>query len=129
MLVRTEGIITQLVFEHALRVRMKAGSDHGGTTAVPTPDTASLAGTDRPETAKSAPADGNASLEAQGSPDEELTGRITTLVTADLGNITDARNFLSLGESQFNCKRGFAQVYWGSGIYTVTNCAMHLVHL
>ncbi|KAF7965838.1 hypothetical protein HWV62_41236 [Athelia sp. TMB] len=110
-LVRTEGIITQLVFEHALRVRMKTESDHGGTTAVPTPDTASLAGTDGPETAKSAPASGNTSPESQTSSDGELTGKITTLVTADLGNITDARNFLSLGGSQFDFTGGFAHAY------------------
>ncbi|KZT29509.1 P-loop containing nucleoside triphosphate hydrolase protein [Neolentinus lepideus HHB14362 ss-1] len=47
-LVRTEGIITQLVFEHALRVRMKAEAAGGegkstDNTAVGTPDTASIA--------------------------------------------------------------------------------------
>lgn len=46
MLTRIEAILTQLVFDHALRMRMKAEvietSGSGGTTAAATPDTASL---------------------------------------------------------------------------------------
>ncbi|KZP10497.1 hypothetical protein FIBSPDRAFT_963101 [Athelia psychrophila] len=93
-LVRTEGIITQLVFEHALRVRMKADSDSGEFTAAPTPETASLAGEDGGAAAKTPDmlAEGK-TPESQGS---NLTGRISTLVTADLGNITAARKFLTL---------------------------------
>ncbi|KIJ62235.1 hypothetical protein HYDPIDRAFT_176581 [Hydnomerulius pinastri MD-312] len=44
--VRTEGIITQLIFEHALRIRMKAelpDNDKGSGSAASTPDSASIA--------------------------------------------------------------------------------------
>jgi hypothetical protein len=50
-LVRTEGIITQLIFDHALRVRMKAEVADGPASTTPaesvatTPDTASIADT------------------------------------------------------------------------------------
>ena len=54
MLVRTEGIITQLVFEHALRIRMKAETDKSpvkleeasrdSTVAGGTPDSVSVEG-------------------------------------------------------------------------------------
>ncbi|KZT13899.1 hypothetical protein NEOLEDRAFT_1125841, partial [Neolentinus lepideus HHB14362 ss-1] len=63
-LVRTEGIITQLVFEHALRVRMKA-------------ETASEEGKSTDNTAASS-----------------LVGKINNLVTTDLGNLCDGRDFL-----------------------------------
>ncbi|KIJ45691.1 hypothetical protein M422DRAFT_778885, partial [Sphaerobolus stellatus SS14] len=46
LLVRTEGIITQLVFEHALRIRMKAETGQGQQSipsSAPTPDTQSIA--------------------------------------------------------------------------------------
>ncbi len=47
--VRVQAIITELVFEHALRVRMKAGTNGGAdssaaTTATTTPDSASQVG-------------------------------------------------------------------------------------
>ncbi|RPD55442.1 P-loop containing nucleoside triphosphate hydrolase protein [Lentinus tigrinus ALCF2SS1-7] len=47
--VRMQAIITELVFEHALRVRMKAGTSEGAessadNSAIPTPDTASQVG-------------------------------------------------------------------------------------
>lgn len=50
LLTRVEAIITQLVFEHALRMRMKAdvsddaAQSSGDTTLAGTPDTASVAG-------------------------------------------------------------------------------------
>ena len=49
MLVRTESIITQLVFDHALRIRMKSDvssdtpASSRATTAAHTPDNASIA--------------------------------------------------------------------------------------
>ncbi|CCM01503.1 uncharacterized protein FIBRA_03559 [Fibroporia radiculosa] len=48
MLVRATGIVTQLVFEHSLRIRMKAETQNTpgnsvASTAVPTPDNASIA--------------------------------------------------------------------------------------
>lgn len=46
-LVRAEGMITQLIFEHALRLRVKSETTSTPAPSVaPTPDTASLAGSD-----------------------------------------------------------------------------------
>ncbi len=133
LLVRTEGVITQLVFEHALKIRATDdtpsktadGTRSGASTAVQTPavSTASLPdespaeemGT---ETAEGTPsttentaveqASATASSKGKGKskdnqsvkpvetkkPDEEesssanLSGKITNLVSTDLGNIT-----------------------------------------
>jgi hypothetical protein len=48
MLVRTEGILTQLVFDHALRVRMKEETKTGSTppSEINTPDTRSVVDTE-----------------------------------------------------------------------------------
>ena len=44
ILVRIQGLLTQLVFEHSLRIRMKAeGSGHEPFSQAPTPSTASIA--------------------------------------------------------------------------------------
>lgn len=132
LLVRTEGLITQLVFEHALKIRATDdtpsktadGSRSGASTAVQTPavSTASLpdespadeVGT---ETADGSPSTtGNTAIEQPSAvpspkgkgkenqssksveakkPDEEesssanLSGKITNLVSTDLGNITN----------------------------------------
>ncbi|KAH7918842.1 hypothetical protein BV22DRAFT_1100095, partial [Leucogyrophana mollusca] len=52
-LVRTEGIITQLLFNHSLRIRMKAeppdDGKGGNFTAASTPDTASIAESSTPD--------------------------------------------------------------------------------
>ncbi|TFK52961.1 P-loop containing nucleoside triphosphate hydrolase protein [Heliocybe sulcata] len=67
--VRTEAIITALVFEHSLRIRVKAESNSGpGSTNNPA-----------------------------SSDNGHLLGNINNLVTSDLSNITDGRNFLLLG--------------------------------
>lgn len=120
-LVRTEGIITQLVFEHALRVRMKAESSDGDTTAVPTPDNASVANAESASgdlsraslaseqlltQGKSVAQEFESQADASESNDSasgNLTGKINNLVTTDMGNITDARDFLLLGMCHLLC--------------------------
>lgn len=134
-LVRSEGIITQLVFNHALRIRMKAELPAEGTssasnpsTTIPSPDNASVV--DQPvsaEASESSNSSGDETL-AQGcstsiksatesskgkqkakdsQPAEDkavpkeaaadnLVGKINNLVTTDLNNITEARDFLFL---------------------------------
>jgi hypothetical protein len=154
-LVRTEALLTQLVFAHALRVRMKAGTgtDGGAGAGAESPAApAAVAGV----AAQAAPAGpslaGVAEMTAEGSVDAEsdaetlraseagastagastpgsptseagsssgakkggkgkksgkddddadadggsLVGKINNLVTTDLGNITDGRDFLLL---------------------------------
>ncbi|KAH9475153.1 ATP-binding cassette transporter abc4 [Psilocybe cubensis] len=139
-LVRAEGLITQLVFEHSLRIRMKAetkdqavqqqSSTLGTPTdsAVVTPDNASAitdAESEQTEAAHSQnstvvavsretssastlraakePAKGKTSTESKasaeeskGSDSDNLVGKINNLVTTDLGNITNARDFLMI---------------------------------
>lgn len=127
-LVHTESIITQLVFEHALRIRMKSEasesleptSENAPTPSTPsTPDSASIADStlaDSTTTAGTATSAGKGKQKAQSEdtaslssakgtgkttpqrPQENLIGRINNLVSTDLGNITDARNWLWLSK-------------------------------
>ncbi|VDB89909.1 unnamed protein product [Peniophora sp. CBMAI 1063] len=114
-LVRIEGMITQLIFEHSLRIRMKA--EVSGSTpapsAAPTPDTASLAGDADTVVGEDVSHIGEASsttvAESSGSSDKEskaaaadeekgdnLVGKINNLVAVDLDNIVDGRDLALL---------------------------------
>ncbi|KAE9385996.1 hypothetical protein BT96DRAFT_960666 [Gymnopus androsaceus JB14] len=129
-LVRTQAIITQLVFEHSLRIRVKAEtSDPNGTSTFSspgtlTPDSASamhegtIDGSDtlhsvvRTEIEPSALHSSSSSVSSskrKNQKDEQknedhslksdasnLVGRINNLVTTDLENITEGRDFLFL---------------------------------
>ncbi|KAH7905737.1 P-loop containing nucleoside triphosphate hydrolase protein, partial [Hygrophoropsis aurantiaca] len=122
-LVRTEGIITQLVFSHSLRIRMKAEGPIdkkpiSDVVATSTPDTTSIAGSDSPDGEVSTH-DGiedslrasEASSLAKGkqkavqttkaddargpkSNTGNLIGKINNFVSSDLNNITEGRDFL-----------------------------------
>ncbi|KAK0198511.1 hypothetical protein F5146DRAFT_1100167 [Armillaria mellea] len=138
IMVRTEAIITQLVFEHSLRIRVKASTaDSPGKSTAPTPDSASII-EDPPSTESSgssstlhgtsdavstdsrdANCDASTTNQAPSSSTEltqdslsgqdaaetsaaqsdtsNLVGKINNLVTTDLGNIIDARDFLLIG--------------------------------
>ncbi|KAJ7275433.1 multidrug resistance-associated ABC transporter [Mycena haematopus] len=133
-LVRCEAILTQLVFEHALRIRVKAetaekksatsGTSTPAESETPSPieqdasedETLNSVDADavsRDETlqASSASVKSTTSSKAKGKGKEtkdvkeepaesgdasNLVGKITNLVTTDLGNITDSRDFLFL---------------------------------
>ncbi|KDR83043.1 hypothetical protein GALMADRAFT_866150 [Galerina marginata CBS 339.88] len=132
-LVRTEGILTQLVFEHSLRIRLKAESssdrdDQDNDTVVGTPDTSSITESSPPEsgdeelgptasasrqpsgdsesTVTGTSTKGNPKDDTSGSEttkaakkdkgDANLIGKINNLVTTDLTNIVEARDFLLL---------------------------------
>ena len=135
MLVRCEAIITQLVFDHSLRIRMKAEtaespSPSRATTAAQTPDNASIAEAEPDEgasgsqssedgtTVRASTLSGATATTAKGKEpakkgedDKEkekekkeepagsgnLVGKINNLVTTDLANIIDGRDFLFLG--------------------------------
>ncbi|KAI0750650.1 hypothetical protein C8Q80DRAFT_1097969 [Daedaleopsis nitida] len=131
MLVRTEAIITQLVFDHALRIRMKAETSESPsasrvTTAAQTPDNASIAepeeqpaahdsngsedetvrastisaaSTAATQTGSDAPkkVEGTKNTLAPTEPAAKsgnLVGKINNLVTTDLNNLVDGRDFL-----------------------------------
>ncbi|KAF7367211.1 ATP-binding cassette transporter [Mycena sanguinolenta] len=131
-LVRCEAILTQLVFEHALRIRVKAETTEkkSSTSGTSTPAESEVSspidqeGSSGDETINSADADamsrdetlqassasvksttsskkgkGKEAKEVKEEPAESgdannLVGKITNLVTTDLGNITDSRDFL-----------------------------------
>ncbi|KAF5336910.1 hypothetical protein D9611_003444 [Ephemerocybe angulata] len=137
-LVRAECIITQLVFEHSLRIRVKAetapnsdsdprsevstlsspgGSDtnesisedetllsHSQVTEMTEATVGRVPQDDnRPETPKSIKSQASSSKSKKKSEDEpsegtssasNLVGKINNLVTTDLGNIVDSRDFL-----------------------------------
>ncbi|KAF9645156.1 hypothetical protein BDM02DRAFT_3189933 [Thelephora ganbajun] len=126
LLAQTQGIITQLVFEHALRVRMQSESAESSSVSRPptetsTPDTASVAEstttnhsvggvnetTTSTLTVQSSPSssdeDSIKKSKRRKSEDKEeekktergsnLIGKITNLVSTDLKNIVDGRDF------------------------------------
>ncbi|KAH9939278.1 uncharacterized protein BXZ73DRAFT_99482 [Epithele typhae] len=122
-LVRTEAIITELVFDHALRIRMKADTTGDSptpsraNTASQTPETASLAeegegaeeGDERTVRASTvsegstvvAQEDGKKKeaekvVEAKSADAGNLVGKINNLVTTDATNIVNGRDFLFL---------------------------------
>jgi hypothetical protein len=78
MLVHTEGLLIQLVFEHSLRVRMKAETSNRP---------------DGPSTANNAIGHDDQRARA-----DNLIGKINNLVTTDTMNIVEARDFLMVGE-------------------------------
>ncbi|KZT65009.1 P-loop containing nucleoside triphosphate hydrolase protein, partial [Daedalea quercina L-15889] len=113
MLVRTTGIITQLVFAHALRIRLKAEvpdtpASSTVTTAVGTPDNASEDETARASTiSSSTKGKGKSKVSSEGGESRKegtknsedakganLVGKINNLVTTDLDNLINGRDFL-----------------------------------
>ena len=114
VLAQTQGILTELVFEHSLRIRFKAETsgdkDRTPSQAV-TPDTASTddatvaEGEDAESTrsestaakgkAKSDPAPA-AEAPKEAKKKDNLVGKINTLVTVDVDNVTGAKDFLML---------------------------------
>lgn len=158
MLVRTTGIITQLIFAHALRIRMKAEvpdspASSTVTTAVGTPDNASIAETDGAHSQSQTEAEGenhspassedetvrastvsisDSTASAKGkrkskAPSEagegkkeepkksvdakagNLVGKINNLVTTDLDNLINGRDFLFIGE-----RGGLTSGHWAA---------------
>ena len=71
VLVRTEALLTALLFDHSLRIRLKAETETGADKA----------------------SDGDADESSKSN----LVGRINNLVTSDLDSIGEGREFLSLG--------------------------------
>ncbi|KAG9103574.1 hypothetical protein FRC06_009826 [Ceratobasidium sp. 370] len=131
-LVRAEGMLTQLLFEHSLRIRMVAEVSGGSgaktpKSATPRGETPSVSGETAVEGSEESAGEGSASHAAEGSnaqtlvastssiggkgkgKDEDkdkkkeeekdadsanLVGKINNLMSTDLGNITEGRDFL-----------------------------------
>ena len=115
----TEGLLTQLVFEHSLRIRFKAEglkenipSTVQSASPVFSPDTQSVEGNTtlecsytQSDTAGSSAtcktkADSSATKSAATKDEKKgnLVGEINTLVTVDLENIVGAKDFLMVGK-------------------------------
>ncbi|KAJ6595665.1 P-loop containing nucleoside triphosphate hydrolase protein [Mycena vulgaris] len=108
ILVQVEGLLTELIFEHALRVRVKAHNPEGDATKeVASDDASSTDGTLNPNDAQSVAS----SDTVQGTPSTTSkdpkhpaasaassadVGKISNLVTTDLRNVTNMSDFLML---------------------------------
>lgn len=152
LLVQTEAIITQLVFNQALKIRVKAETSSGATpasSAATTPDTMSIAsspepGSDaetetavgegaapKPKRATSASGDSSSTKVAE-KPAEEgaktgnLVGKLNNLVTTDLNNVVDGRDFLFLGKPLVVSGVGVSDMD-ESGVYSLPDRFVHLV--
>lgn len=114
---RTEAILTQLIFDHTLRIRLHtsdhshASSDNDRPTipiaSQPTvpltqdgADGLNKASTTGPENASLEPSiNEQQASSGRSTKTRNLAGKINNLITADLSNVTDGRNFVSLCES------------------------------
>ncbi len=125
MITRIQGIVTQVILDHALRIRLKAdvpeSRDKKDATAASTPDTISIVdegetstlaedhrssdGDDRSTTAASgsasAPTKDSGSIKDVGTKPSEkkegnMIGKINNLVTTDLSTFEGGQNFLLL---------------------------------
>ena len=112
----TDGLLTQLVFEHTLRIRFKAeGSreDDPSTVPVDTSEAQSIeestsletSSTQSNVTVNSNPTKGKAKADdstaksvGRKEKKDNLIGRINTLMTVDLKNIVSARDFLMVSK-------------------------------
>ncbi|KDR71021.1 hypothetical protein GALMADRAFT_254171 [Galerina marginata CBS 339.88] len=108
-LARTQAILTELVFEQSLRTRFKAETGEGGRThfAAPTPaqtpDNRSIAGSstedDESQSVRTETSAAKGKGKAEPAPvakTDNLVGKINTLVTVDLDNITNSKDILML---------------------------------
>jgi hypothetical protein len=126
----TEGLLTQLVFEHSLRIRFKAeGPKENSSSTVQsaslTPETQSLeasttledsdAQSDTTANSTKGKGKGNSSTtksviakdEKKEEKKDNLVGRINTLVTVDLDNVVSAKDFLMVGKCQCRHTQSF----------------------
>ncbi|KAJ7067894.1 hypothetical protein C8F01DRAFT_1116132 [Mycena amicta] len=99
ILVQVEGMLTELIFEHALRVRVKADTESTETKDIASddetlnPDAQSDASSVTAQGAPSTTSKDPRSSSASGSID---VGKISNLVTTDLRNVTNMSDFLLL---------------------------------
>ncbi|CAL1706378.1 unnamed protein product [Somion occarium] len=119
--VQCQAILTQLIFDHALRIRVKAEvskpspTASNDTTAVSTPDTASVAEGEGPSTFSESSAASTASCTASSStkgkntgPEADkakepigvekhnLTGRLNNLVTSDVDSLVNGQQWMMI---------------------------------
>ncbi|KAJ7919473.1 P-loop containing nucleoside triphosphate hydrolase protein [Mycena leptocephala] len=115
ILVQVEGLLTSLIFEHALRVRVKAQDPDASSDPSSTPSSDDASSTDGTLNAPDADDSDSGSDTARGAPSTSSkdpkhpgststpaasssvdVGRISNLVTTDLKNVTNMADFLLL---------------------------------
>jgi hypothetical protein len=115
ILVQVEGLLTSLIFEHALRVRVKAQDPDASSDPSFTPSSDDASSTDGTLNAPDADDSDSGSDTARGAPSTSSkdpkhpgststpaasssvdVGRISNLVTTDLKNVTNMADFLLL---------------------------------
>jgi hypothetical protein len=112
VLARVQGLLTQLIFEHSLRIRATSQTAEGDTSTQPnTPDTASLAdsstiaaeqdenateGDNQNTSTPSAPAPGGKthSNDKDVKKETNISGKINNLITADVSALEAGQVFL-----------------------------------
>ncbi|KAH9894788.1 multidrug resistance-associated ABC transporter [Cubamyces lactineus] len=88
MSVHTEAIVTELLFQHALRIRVKSETSNEDPRDEPAPPTTSVGGGDAGPAAEEKPKDGF------------LVGKLNNLITSDLASVTEGnREWLRLRAS------------------------------
>ncbi|PPR03510.1 hypothetical protein CVT24_006998 [Panaeolus cyanescens] len=107
---RTQAILTQLIFEHSLRIRLKAetntsekglpaSADSGPDSDVDA-ESAEVAGSEDGHSENTAVSKGKAKAEVgedkSSTKKDNMVGRINTLVSVDVDTITEAKDFLML---------------------------------
>ena len=110
-LVRTEGLLTQLVFEHSFRIRLKAGaSDPSKASMAVCPNSSSdsqptsKARVNGKDKGDSSTFKGDVKQASKSKKDaDNLIGKINNLVTTDLSNIVEGRDFLIISTLQAFC--------------------------
>lgn len=130
---RTEAILTQLVFEHALRIRLKAetASEEPEPPSDPTPDNVSAgsstlgdresgdgstegipnaSGASTPDAVSKGkqrvlPEEGKKAPTAKPKGGKDLIGKINNLVSTDLAAIVEGRDFLMISKLCFQSSR------------------------
>jgi hypothetical protein len=163
--VRVSSIVTQLVFEHALRIRMKAETSSSARTtpvATPnirseatTPDNVSIAsdnieaeptagsGEETAQSATSSNIKGKQKEDSQPATpvvedDDEglgkssnLVGKMNNLVSTDLENLVEGRDFLLFGSNIVRSRVSFEhladELHPRSFVSSPSSCSLHLV--
>lgn len=159
LIVRTEAIITQLVFEHALKIRMKSETGNGNTPAESRAATAvgsRAASVHEPEhhseetgqtvvgesgqassspkgkapsvTPSEAPSSASKKKDDDSQKDKNLVGKITNLISTDLGNIVEGLwpSIYSAGQTRLTLIRS-SRLPFRHLVCATANWSLHLV--
>ena len=98
-LARLQAVLTAIVFDHALRIRLVAEQADAGTSRSASPADSAAESDDatlRASTPQGKP-DGPTQAAAGKTAASNLAGRLNNLVTSDLENIGAGREFLFVG--------------------------------